>query len=496
MIHVHSFAIHRTGARGPAGRRGKYAGHITICRQNSQKPAERCKLVINAPIAQWIEHQTSNLQVAGSSPVGGACVCNRNAKEHAPKETATAGQNFNGEYQKIAQWQTRLYRDLHRNPELSLKEFRTAERIEAELSRLGTRPMRIGETGVAAVIRNGTGKTVLARADIDALPVTENTALPYASQIPGIMHACGHDMHICALLGAVKLLLSCRSDWSGTYIALFQPAEELAAGAEKMLADGLREKIPAPQIAFAQHVIVGPAGQITTVSGPALSAGDSIRIVIYGRGAHGSMPHTSVDTVLLASGIVTRLHSVVSREIQPGVFAVLTVGAINAGTKSNIIPDSAELLVNIRTYSTKVRDRIISAVERIVRGECAAAGAEREPEFTYYDHYPLTCNDKSANEIITEKFKAYFGPQSVTANGKGATASEDFSVIPDAYRIPYVYWFVGCTGEAQWNDALARGSVETDIPANHNPGFAPQITPTLQRATEAQAVAALAFLER
>ena len=397
----------------------------------------------------------------------------------------TSAQQILQHYPTIQAWQEDLYRHLHENPEVSLQEFATAERIEAELRNLGLEPQRIGETGVVAVLENGAGATVLARADIDALPVHEATGLPYSSQVDGVMHACGHDAHAAALLGAVRLLAEHQGAWSGTYIALFQPAEELAAGAQKMLDDGLATKIPTPD------VMVGEAGTLQAMSGPILSAGDSIKITLYGRGAHGSMPQNSVDTVVLAANVVLRLQTIVSRETTPGTFAVVTVGASNAGSKSNIIPDTAELLVNIRTYDEAVRQHIIAAIERIVRAECQAAGSPREPEFAYYDQYPLTSNNAEINEKVTAAFTEQFGERVIP--GVPATASEDFSLIPDALGVPYVYWFVGSTESELWTAANERGTVAQDIPANHNPGFAPVMQPTLETATGAQVTAALAF---
>jgi amidohydrolase len=392
-------------------------------------------------------------------------------------------------------WQRELYKQLHRAPELSLEERATADRIETELSGIGYAVERIGGTGVVGVLANGEGATVLARADIDALPVTEATGLDYASETPGVMHACGHDMHVAALLGAAKLLADHRESWSGTHIALFQPGEEVGAGAQRMLDDGLVARLPKPRVALAQHVMPSEAGVISTAAGAALSAGDSLRITVHGRGAHGSMPHNAVDPVVLAASIVMRLQTIVSRETQPGQFAVVTVGASNAGTKSNIIPDRAELLLNLRTYDAALRERIIASIERIVRGECAAAGSPQEPEFEYYDQFPLTMNDPAVTATVTDAFRHHFGAERVVP-ALPATASEDFSRIPDAFGVPYTYWFVGSTPSDVYRAASARGTVATDVPANHQPGFAPAIDPTLETMTRAQAVAALAYLGR
>lgn len=334
---------------------------------------------------------------------------------------------------------------------------------------------------------------VLARADMDALPVAEDTRLEYSSTVPGAMHACGHDMHMATLLAAAKFLAGNRERWSGTYLALFQPAEETAAGAKAMVADGLVERIPKPDVALAQHVMPVEAGKIGTTAGPILSAGDSLRVTVYGRGAHGSMPHNSVDPVVLASSIVFKLQTIVSRETRPGQFAVLTVGALNAGSAANIIPDRAQLLLNIRTYDVARRQQIIDSIQRIVRGECQASGSPQEPQFELYDQFPLTSNDAAANDRIIKAFEAHFD-QGQVYQAEPATASEDFSVIPDAFGIPYAYWTVGCADPDAYRAAVAEGTVASKIPANHSPFFAPVIHPTLETGTRAQVVAALAYL--
>ena len=390
-------------------------------------------------------------------------------------------------------WQREVYKDLHRNPEVSLEEHKTADRIASELGELGLEVTRISDTGLVTVIENGSGPTVLARADIDALPVTEDTGLDFASEVDGVMHACGHDMHAAALLGAVRLLNENKDAWSGTYIALFQPAEENAAGAKAMIDDGLTSKVPKPDVALAQHVMPLPAGKIFTASGPVMSAGDSVKITVFGRGAHGSMPHLSVDPVVIAASIVLRLQTIVSRETEPGEFAVVTVGASNAGSKSNIIPDRAELLLNVRTYDTAVRKRVIASIERIARGECEAAGAPKEPTFEYFDQFPLTDNNEAVNDTVTEALTEFFGTETVQ-EATPATASEDFSELPNAFGIPYAYWFVGSFDAEKYKAAEEAGTVLTDVPANHSPFFAPEIEPTLEIATQAQVVGALAYL--
>ena len=390
-------------------------------------------------------------------------------------------------------WVRETYTELHRHPELSLEEHQTSKIVEEKLTAFGYSVTRIGGTGVVGVLENGEGTTVLARADMDALPVTEATGLPYASQVDGTMHACGHDVHVTTLLGAAKLMADGREAWSGTYIALFQPAEEVGAGSRAMVEDGLVTKLPRPDVAVAQHVMPFPAGTLATTAGPVLSAGDSLKVTVYGKGAHGSMPHMAVDPVVLAASIVLRLQSIVSRETKPGDFAVVTVGALNAGTKSNIIPDRATLLLNIRTYDNQVRAGVLAAIERIVKGECTTAGSPREPEFEYYDQFPLTSNDAAVTELVRAAFSAHFGADAVQT-AERQTASEDFSRIPDAFGVPYTFWLLGGADPDTYRAAAAKGTVAREIPANHSPFFAPVIDPTLSMGVQAHVVAALSWL--
>ena len=388
-------------------------------------------------------------------------------------------------------WQEALYVHLHQNPELSLLETQTAAEIAERLRSFGYEVQHIGG-GVVGVLANGEGRTVLVRADIDGLPVVEATGLTYASTktavdatgaTVGVMHACGHDVHITAALGAAQLLANARDAWSGTYLAVFQPAEETAAGARAMVSAGLVDRVPKPDVAFAQHVLAAPpAGEVATASGPVLSAGDSIRITVFGKGSHGSMPHLGVDPVVLAAAVILRLQTIVAREIAPGQFGVVTVGSVQAGSKSNIIADRAVLLVNVRTYDLAVRDKVVAAIERIVRAECAAAGSPQEPSFEYYDQYPLTSNDAGVTEVVTAAFERYFGSDRVRHLDR-VPASEDFSIIPDAFGVPYTYW-----------GGLGGFLPGMPVFPNHNPAFAPAIRPTLCTGTEAIVVAAMAYL--
>ena len=395
-----------------------------------------------------------------------------------------------------------FYRDLHEHPELSHDEGRTGAAVARRLEQHGFTVHRgVGGDGVVGVLVNGDGPVVLLRADMDALPVREETGLAYAStavaqdedghEVP-VMHACGHDVHVACLLGAAALLGGVREVWHGTLVALFQPAEEAGDGARGMVDDGLTSLLPNVDVAHGQHVMPLPAGQVSTQAGPALSAADSMRITLHGRGAHGSMPQASVDPVVLAASIVTRLQTVVSREVAPTETAVLTVGSIQAGTKSNVIPDTAELQLNVRTYDDATRRHVLDAVHRIVVAECEASGTPEPPELVLFDRFPLTENDQDTTDRVASAFADHFGEQAVHAGPQ--SASEDFSDIPNALDAPYTYCFIGGIDPEQFRRAQDAGTVAQDIPVNHSAAFAPVIQPTLDTGTRALVVAALAWL--
>ncbi|PFG27944.1 amidohydrolase [Corynebacterium renale] len=373
-----------------------------------------------------------------------------------------------------------LYVWFHQHPELSMQEVQTRARISKELMRMGLEPQECGG-GVVAVVRNGEGPTVLVRADFDALPMAEESGKTYAADPElGRMHSCGHDVHTTALLGATETLATCTDAWSGTFIALFQPGEEIAAGAQSMLDDGLADLIPTPDVALAQHVLTGlPGGCVGGVPGPFLSTAKNITVRIQGKGGHGSMPHLAVDPVVIASSTVMRLQTIVARELAPGTFGVVTVGSVQAGTSANIIPDSATLQINIRAFDESVAQHLTESIERIARSEAAAAGAP-EPTFEYSNFYPLTDNDPQAAGKVMDAFRATFGEQAVPF--EGAQASEDFSVIPRALGVPYFYW------------GLGGFAAPENAPGNHNPAFAPDMQPTLDRGSEAILAAAGAWL--
>lgn len=390
---------------------------------------------------------------------------------------------------EIAEKQEELYKHLHSHPELSFEETETAKLMAEKLTKFGYEVQHIGG-GVAGILRNGEGPVVLFRADMDAVPIKETTGLPYASNVEvmingikaPVMHACGHDMHMATGIGAAWAMANNKDGWSGTYIALFQPAEETGSGSQAMLDDGLIDKIPKPDIALSQHVLATPkAGSVGICAGPFLSTAASMRITVYGKGAHGSMPHMSVDTLVLASSIVMRLQGVVAREIDPFEFAVLTVGSLQAGIAANSIPEEATLLLNLRAYKDEVREKLIEAIKRIVKGECEASGSPKEPEFEIFNIFPPTINDADETAKVEKAFRDFFGDEKVITY-KPMTASEDFSNIPNAFGIPYVYWGFGAFEEGQ------------PVLPNHNPGFAPSLKPALEIGTQAAILAVMAYL--
>ncbi|HEV7184668.1 MAG TPA: amidohydrolase [Leifsonia sp.] len=386
-----------------------------------------------------------------------------------------------------------VYRDLHQNPELSFEETRTAAIAASHLRAAGYEVHTgIGRTGVVGVLRNGDGPTVLLRADMDALPVTEDTGLDYTSTNSGVMHACGHDVHVTCLIGAAERLAADRSAWHGTLIALFQPAEEVGGGAQAMLEDGLYERIPVPDVVLGQHVGPAPAGAVGAHSGPAFASADSIDITVYGRGGHGSRPETTIDPIVVAASIVLRLQTIVAREIAPQETAVVTVGRLVSGTKNNIIPETAELGLSIRAYNEEVRTRMIAAIERIARGVAAASGAP-EPLIEYAESFPVTVNEPAATERTSQAFRDAFGEAAMIDPGQ-VSGSEDVGLLATAAGAPLVYWILGGAHAETYLAAASAGTVERDVPSNHSPHFAPVIQPTLDRGVAALVTAAREWL--
>ena len=401
---------------------------------------------------------------------------------------------------RISEQIAQLYRDLHRHPELSMQEHHTAAAVVAALEPLGLDVTAgVGGTGVVAVLRNGDGPVVMLRADMDALPVAEATGLPYAStavsvdaagSTVAVAHACGHDMHTASLVGALFVLAGGRNAWAGTVVAVFQPAEELGCGASAMIADGLFERFPAPQIVLGQHVGPLPAGMIAYGRGPLMAAADAVQVTLYGHGGHASRPENAVDPVVMAAAAVMRLQTVVAREVSSNDQAVLTVGRLQAGTKHNIIPDTAELDIDIRSYSDETRNHLRVAVERIVRAEAQASAAPRDPVFDWNFSVPVLISDPDATDATVSAFHCHFGVDRMLELPPVA-ASEDVGAFGAALGVPTVFWFVGGIDPEVIAEATRAGR---PIPVNHSPQFAPAIEPTLTTGVTALALAALTWL--
>jgi hippurate hydrolase len=416
--------------------------------------------------------------------------------------TSTTSESFLKNLDRLIPDLEALYKDVHAHPELSMQESRTAGLAADRLRAVGYEVTTgVGKTGVVGLLRNGDGPTVMLRADMDALPIEEATGLPYASKVTAkdregktvpVGHMCGHDMHVAWLVGATTILAQAREAWRGTLMAVFQPGEETAEGAQAMIDDGLFERFPKPAVVLGQHVMVGPAGAVAGRTGAITSAADSLQIRLFGRGAHGSMPQASIDPVVMAAATVMRLQTVVSREVAAAEAAVVTVGSLQAGTKENVIPDEAIIKLNVRTFDAGVRKRVLAAIERIVNAEAAASGAPRPPEITPLDHYPLNVNDGEASTRVVDAFRRYFPADRVRQTGP-APASEDFGSFGTEWHVPSVFWFVGGTDPGTYAKAKEAGRIN-ELPVNHSPKFAPVLHPTLATGVETLVVAAQTWL--
>ncbi|KAL7932843.1 hypothetical protein V8C35DRAFT_328069 [Trichoderma chlorosporum] len=387
-------------------------------------------------------------------------------------------------------------------PELSGQEKETARTVANYLNSLGSFEVftKIGGHGIAGVLTNGEGPTILLRADMDALPLLENTGLPYASMRTQIvkngiekpvMHACGHDTHVASMMAVAKLLLCARADWKGTLICLFQPAEEHLNGAKAMVDDGLYDKIPRPDIVLAQHVDNARCGTIQMRSGPTMTASVSQNIRIFGRGGHGSAPQDCIDPVIIGSSIVVQLQTIVSRQIDPGQLAVVTCGSIHAGDAPNVIPDFLDMKINIRALTDDMISRILVSVKTIVEATSKAGGCEREPLIETISSTPATINDDSTVQTLEKSFASYFGSNFERMDV--TTASEDVSILATTVGARLVIWFFGSTDPIQWDIACQNGKL-AEIPYNHSPLFAPSIE-SLDTAVDAMSLAALTLFQ-
>jgi len=385
-----------------------------------------------------------------------------------------------------------LYLDLHQHPELSGQETQTAAKLAARLRSAGYEVTEhVGNTGIVALMNNGAGPTIMLRTELDALPVEEKTGLPYASRVRAkddaghdvpVMHACGHDLHMAALLGTAEVMARNRNRWHGTLMLIGQPAEETIGGAEGMLKDGLFTRFPKPDVAVALHVSNGfPAGVMAITPGVYNTNADSVRITIYGKGGHGAMPQSTIDPIVIAARTILALQTIASREVQPGELAVVTVGYIHAGTKNNIIPDQAEMGLTIRTRNPDVRQHTLDAITRISKAEAAAAGAAREPSVERFEATDLVYNNPQLAEKLRGPLEVALGKNNVVM-GEPITPSEDFSFFI-AQGVPGFYFSLGGADPEKFAAARAAG---TRLPANHSPLFAPDAEPALRTGIAAE----------
>ena len=400
-----------------------------------------------------------------------------------------------------------IYKHFHQNPELSFKEERSAAIIAKELAALGFQVTpKVGGHGVVGVMANGDGPTLLIRADMDALPVKEETGVPYASTARGIsidgeekpvMHACGHDIHMTVLIGTARQLVEQKSLWQGTLIFIAQPAEERGAGAKAMIEDGLFERFPRPDYNLALHVNAGmPAGTVGYVSGPALANVDSVDIHVHGVGGHGAYPHTTKDPIVLAAQIVLGLQTIVSREISPLEPAVITVGSIHGGFKHNIISNKVHMQLTLRSYTETVRNQMIEAIRRLTQNLGRAAGLPDDllPKVSIKDEYtPVAYNNPELTERIKTAFEKALGGDNVWQK-KPVMGGEDFGrygQVPP--KIPSLIFWLGAVNANNYQQAQNQ---KTALPSLHSSKFAPDYKPTLATGVTAMTAAAMELLAK
>ncbi|WP_440103449.1 amidohydrolase [Glutamicibacter mishrai] len=384
------------------------------------------------------------------------------------------------------------YLHLHQSPELSMQEHNTASFIESRLTEMGIEHFRCGGTGVVGILRNGQGPVVAFRADSDGLPIQEDTKVDYASTARGtlddgtdvpVMHGCGHDTHVAGALAAARILVRGTDSWQGTVIFIFQPGEETSAGAAAMVADGLWEKVPHPQVVLGQHVFPFATGTISVTPESAMAMADSLEVTLYGKQAHGSQPQDSIDPIVLGANIITRLQTITSRELNPLDSAVVTCGSFHAGLKENIIPDSAVFTLNIRTLTEEVRAKVLAAVTRIINAEAVASGAP-QPKITELYTFPRLYNDPQHTEQLVGALGEEFGEEQIRL-APPAMGSEDFGALADAIGVPNVFWMFGGADPKDPSPAV-----------NHSPFFLPEYHGALDTAVRAAVAGLMHYVGR
>ena len=396
-----------------------------------------------------------------------------------------------------------LYLELHRNPELSTQEKHTAARLAQRLRDAGFEVTEeVGGHGIVGVLRNGAGPVVMLRTDMDALPVKEETGLPYASHVMAknaageevpVMHACGHDAHMASWIGAAMLLAAAKDRWSGTLVFLGQPAEEIVQGANRMIEAGLFTRFPKPDWVLGIHVSNAlPAGTIGVVSGPASAASNAVDITFYGKGGHGATPHRTVDPVVIAARAVVTLQTIVAREVDPFDPAVVTVGVLRAGSKRNVIPDEARLELTVRSYKPEVQQKLLASIARIAKAEAAAAGAPREPEVRVIpeEASEVVVNDPVLAARLMQALQRQLGEARVVP-AEPVTTSEDFGTLGRVAGAPSIQFRIGACEAQALERAKAAGTLP---PGPHNSNFAPVREPTIRAGVEAFAASVLELL--
>jgi amidohydrolase len=406
-----------------------------------------------------------------------------------------------------------LYEDLHANPELSGHEEKTAKKVLDILTSVGySATGGLGGHGVLGVLENGEGPTVGLRGDTDALPIREQTGLPYASTVtsPGpdgelipVMHACGHDMHTVALVNAAVALAEHRSSWSGTAVIIAQPAEETMEGAKGMLADGIFTEYPRPDVVIGQHCTPSRVGMVHHRSGPVYSACNNYRIRIFGKGGHGAAPHWTVDPIPIAAQVISALQTISSRRLAPDEMSVVTVGSIHAGTRPNVIPEYVDMELTLRAHSTETMDEIVSSMHRIVNGICSAGDSPRPPVIDLIESTFATINDEAVTVQLESIHGSLFAEEDIVPFPVVNYGSEDFAFYgtpgPGRYEgdaIPTAMWFFGTTEVGQWEETTGDSLIDRigQVPVQHTPYYAPDAVPAVEQATKALLSGALAFL--
>lgn len=394
-----------------------------------------------------------------------------------------------------------LYRHLHMHPELSFREVETSARIADELERTGfSVTRRVGGLGVVGVLENGEGPTLMLRTDLDALPIGEQTGLPYRSKlrtespdgrVAGVMHACGHDLHMTHLVAVAQWLAKHRDRWSGTVVCIGQPAEERAGGAKAMLEDGLFERFPRPDYALALHVSNDlEAGKVGVRAGPSMANVESVDVIVRGRGGHGAAPHTTIDPIVIAAKLVLDLQTIGSREIDPIAPSVVTVGSIHGGSKHNIIDAECRLQITIRSYTPEVHEAIKQAIVRKARAAAASAGAP-EPEVTFSEFTPALHNDPELAERCAAAFRRALGDDHVVPT-QPAMVAEDFGRF-GAAGVPILMFRLGTIAPERMARLQAAGE---PLPALHSPTYYPDVEPSLETAVRATTAAILELMGR